>query len=188
MSKRRTQQDFHRELTALLCSCGICSLTIAEIAARLRCSRRRLYELAPTKEALFVGVCREVFAEKLAKGHAAAQREADPAQAIAVYLTATLNTSGLNPAAFKDLDEIPEGRRVFDEYQVQRMRGLEALLEDGMRAGVLAPHHPRVLSEALIGAAFRLRNRDLLEDTGLRLGDAFAEFYEIILHGLLRRP
>ncbi|MCO4863166.1 TetR/AcrR family transcriptional regulator [Cupriavidus sp. WGlv3] len=188
MATRRTDEDFIQDLTRLLCSEGVSSLTIGEIAQRMRCSRRRLYEIAPTKEALFVGICRDVLAANLERGFAAARRESDAARAVSAYLHAALNTSGLSKAALADLDAIDSGRAVFDAYQLARVRGLESLLEAGMRQGLMAPHNPRLVSEAILGAAHRLRSQQFLKDTGMKMGDAFSEFYEIILNGLLCRP
>ncbi|SPA01868.1 conserved hypothetical protein [Cupriavidus taiwanensis] len=188
MATRRTDEDFIQDLTRLLCSEGVSSLTIGEIAQRMRCSRRRLYEIAPTKEALFVGICRDVLAANLERGFAAARGERDAARAVSGYLHAALNTSGLSKAALADLDAIDSGRAVFDAYQLARVRGLESLLEAGMRQGQMAPHNPRLVSEAILGAAHRLRSQQFLKDTGMKMGDAFSEFYEIILNGLLCRP
>lgn len=188
MATRRTDEEFVQELTRLLSTEGVSSLTIGELARRMRCSRRRLYEIAPTKEALFVGICSDVLAASLEKGFAAARRESDPARAVSAYLHATLNTSGLSKAALVDLDAIDSGKAAFDAYQLARVRGLESLLEAGMRAGLMAPHNPRLVSEAILGAAHRLRNQQFLKETGMKIGDAFSELYEIILNGLLCRP
>jgi hypothetical protein len=76
---------------------------------------------------------------------------------------------------------------VFDDYQLARVRGLESMIEEGVRQGLMAPHNPRLVSEAILGAAHRLRNQQFLQ-TGMKIGDAFSEFYELILNGLLVRP
>ncbi|HBO81229.1 MAG TPA: TetR family transcriptional regulator, partial [Cupriavidus sp.] len=54
MATRRTDEAFLEELTHLLITTGVSTLTIGEMAQRMRCSRRRLYEIATTKEELFV--------------------------------------------------------------------------------------------------------------------------------------
>lgn len=187
MTKRRTQEEFLQELTHLLISEGIRTLTIAEIAERLKCSRRRLYELAPSKEALFLQVCRQRFDANMAKGHAAARGAPDAAAAISAYMKAVLSPSGMSKAALTDLDATEEGRKVFDAYQVARVRGLESMIEEGVRQNLMVAHNPRLVSEAILGAAFRFRNPQFLEDTGLSLGEAFNEFYEIVLNGLLKK-
>lgn len=185
MAKRRTDAEFIQELTSLLIVEGVSGLTVADIAQRMQCSRRRIYEIAATKEELFVQICRQVLAANLEKGFSAARGEADGARAIAMYLRATLNASGLSKKALKDLDATESGRAVFDDYQLARVRGLEAMIEDGVRQGLLARHHPRLVSEAILGAAHRLRNQQFLEESGLTIGAAFTEFYEIVLNGLL---
>ncbi|NLC36651.1 MAG: TetR/AcrR family transcriptional regulator [Alcaligenaceae bacterium] len=187
MSKRRSQEQFFQELTQLLITEGISGLTIAEMAARLKCSRRRLYEIAASKEEIFTKVCEQVLNNHLQKSLLAAHKESKADAAISIYLRSALNTSGLAKAALIDLDSLEEGRAVFDAYQTARIRGLQEMMVRGMEEGVLAPHHPRAISEALIGAAFRLRDQNFLEEEGLSIGDAFNEFYNVILHGLLKR-
>lgn len=154
----------------------------------MHCSRRRLYEIAATKEDLFVGICRDVLTANLEKGYAAARKAPDAATAISAYLHATLNASGLSKAALTDLDALESGKAVFDDYQLARVRGLESMIEEGVRQGLMAPHNPRLVSEAILGAAHRLRNQQFLMETGMKIGEAFTEFYEIILNGLLYRP
>lgn len=188
MATRRTDEAFLEELTHLLITTGVSSLTIGEMAQRMRCSRRRLYEIAETKEELFVHVCRNVLEANLEKGYAAARRAPDAARAISAYMHATLNATGLSKAALSDLDAIETGRKVFDDYQLARVRGLESMIEEGVRQGLMATHNPRLVSEAILGAAHRLRNQQFLQQTGMKIGDAFSEFYELILNGLLVRP
>lgn len=183
---RRTEEEFTRDLTALLITEGISSLTIADIATRLKCSKRRIYQIAPTKEALFLGVCKTVLAENLARGHARAQEETEPAKEINVYLQATLNASGMKKACLVDLDATSEGRKLFDDYQLARIRGLEAIIEKGVRQNVFVSINARLVSEAILGAAHRLRNQALLEEMGVNIGEAFKEFYHLVLHGLLK--
>jgi len=128
MATRRTDEAFLEELTHLLITTGVSSLTIGEMAQRMRCSRRRLYEIAETKEELFVHVCRNVLEANLEKGYAAAKRAPDAARAISAYMHATLNATGLSKAALTDLDAIETGRKVFDDYQLARVRGLESMI------------------------------------------------------------
>ena len=186
MTKRRSEQEFTQELTNLLSTQGISNLTIADIAKYLQCSKRRLYQIAATKEELFLGVCQAVFKATIDKGYAAAKKESSAAKAIPAYMRAALNASGLSKAALIDLDASAAGRAVFDAYQEARIRGLERMIEEGVRQGVLVPHNPRLVSEAILGAAIRLRNQQFLTETGLKIGDAFNAFYEIILNGLLK--
>ena len=54
-------------------------MSVCDIAARLRCSRRRLYNIAPTKEGPLLSVARRQFQDSLAKGFTAADAQSGPA-------------------------------------------------------------------------------------------------------------
>ncbi|MBK1781097.1 TetR/AcrR family transcriptional regulator [Advenella sp. WQ 585] len=166
---------------------GISTLTIADIAARLKCSRRRLYQMATAKEELFIDICRDVFTAQLDQGFAKANKESEPVKIIKAYLTATLNTSGISKACLVDLEATEQGKKLFDDYQLARIRGLEEIIEEGVRQEVFTSYNSRLVSEAMLGAAHRLRNPAFLEETGMRIGDAFDHFYRLVLEGLLKR-
>lgn len=184
---RRTEQEFRKELTELLIEEGISKLTIAEIAERLSCSRRRLYQIASTKEELFLTVCKSVFDKSLQIGHAKASIETDSIKEINAYLQATLKTSGMKPACFLDLESTEEGRQIFDNYQLARVRGLEEIIQRGIKQNVFHNLNPRLVSEAILGAAFRLRKQEFLVDVDMSISEAFGQLYNIILNGLLRK-
>lgn len=184
---RRTEEEFKQALTALLITEGISKFTIAEIAARLKCSKRRIYQIAPTKEELFIDICREVFNSKLKQGFDKTNQESEPTKIIKVYLTATLNTSGIGKACLVDLEATEQGRKLFDDYQLARIRGLEGIIEEGIKQNVFTSYNSRLVSEAILGAAQRLRNPVFLEEIGMRIGDAFEHFYQLVLDGLLKR-
>lgn len=167
---------------------GISDLTIAEMAARLNCSRRRIYEIAPTKEEVFIKVCRDVFNKTLERGYTLAKAETEPANIIRAYLLGTLNTSGMSKACYVDLDSTEQGKAMFDAYQLQRLRGLEQIIDDGVKMGVFVAYNSRLVSEALLGAAHRLRNQKFLDETGMTISEAFNDFYKLVLEGLLHRP
>lgn len=68
MKKTLTDDEFLDTLMELVLAEGIRNLTIGEIAARLRCSRRRLYEIAQTKEEIFCAMVDRFFRGVLDKG------------------------------------------------------------------------------------------------------------------------
>jgi len=186
MRTTRTDEEFAAQLHELLKAEGISALSVAQMAARLRCSRRRLYALAPTKEALLHLAARAHFDRMLREGFEAAARESDPARAIAAYLhVGVTSTVDLSPAFLRDLEASAEGREIFDRYQLARAEGVRRILEQGIRRGVFTAHNQFVATEVLLGAAFRLRRSAFLAEAGLTLSQAFEEAYELILGGLL---
>jgi len=189
MRTTRTEEEFTAELADLLKREGITSMSVGDIATRLRCSRRRLYEIAPTKEGLLLAVAHQQFQDSLAVGFVAADAEADPARSLVAYLDAALRAAEHLSAAFlADLQQSDEGRAMFDEYQLARSMGARKILEAGMRCGEFKPLNAEVVSEVLLGAASRLRRADFLHRAGLTMPDAFAQAYELVLNGLLVQP
>lgn len=189
MRTTRTNEEFLAELADLIKREGVSSLGVGEIAARLRCSRRRLYEVAHTKEGLMLEVARIQFQESLAVGFEAAAAETDPARRLVAYLNAGLrNAETLSAAFLDDLQQSEEGRSMFDEYQLARSKGSREILEAGVRCGEFKPMNFDVVTEVLLGAAFRLRNPDFLRRTKLTVSEAFSEAYELVLQGLVRSP
>lgn len=186
MRTTRTGDEFAAQLHELIKAEGISALSVAQMATRLRCSRRRLYELAPSKEALLHLAARAHFEQMLREGFEAAARESDPARAIAAYLhVGVTSTVALSPAFLRDLESSTEGREIFDRYQIARADGVRRILEDGIRRGVFTAHNQLVATEVLLGAALRLRRSAFLAEAGLTISQAFEEAYALILGGLL---
>lgn len=186
MRTTRTGEQFATQLYELIKAEGISALSVAQMAARLRCSRSRLYELAPSKEALLHLAAQAHFEQMLREGFEAASRESDPARAIAAYLrVGVTSTVALSPEFLRDLESSAEGREIFDHYQLARAEGVRRILEDGIQRGHFTAHNQLVATEVLLGAALRLRRPAFLAEAGLTISQAFEEAYALILGGLL---
>ena len=189
MRTRRSDEEFARELADLLKAEGISGVGVADLASRLRCSRRRLYALAPSKEALLLLVAQRHFDAMLRAGYEAAAAETDPARIVAAYLNVGVtSTVELGPVFLKDLDASAEGRAIFDRYQLARAHGLKEILENGIRRGDFNAHNASVAAEVFLGASLRLRRPDFLTQAGLTISEAFEQAYALILGGLLASP
>lgn len=183
-----THEQFMQDLTDLMLREGVSRLTVAEIAARLRCSRRRLYDIAPSKEGLFLKVAGEMFRSVREQGWALAEREHTSAAKFTVFLGAGITVVHRTTDAFyRDMDALPAGRALFDRHQRERIGGLERLIEEGIRSGEFAPFHSRVVAETLLSAARRMREPDFSARTGATFEAAFSELSRLILNGLLRQ-
>lgn len=188
MQTRRTDEEFAQQLSDLVKREGISGLSVAQIAARLRCSRRRLYALAPTKEGLLYRVAREHFDRMLRHGYELAEQEQDAARAIVAYLRVGVTwTRTLSQAFLRDLEASAEGRAIFDDFQQARAERGQLIIEAGIRNGDFNAHNPLVAVEVMLGAARRLRRPEFLERSGLTISEAFDEAYTIMFEGLLVR-
>ena len=186
MKSKRTDEEFLQQLAALLLAEGIAQLTVAEIARRLSCSRRRLYALAEPKEGLFLTAARCLFDGLLQEGNAAIAQASDIPEAIASYLDVGVRAAGrLSMAFLADLENSRQGRKLFDDYQMGRSQGLTHLIDEGARQGLFAPRNAQVVAEVMLGAALRIRRPRFLAKSGLTMEKAFHELYELLLKGLL---
>lgn len=189
MRTTRSNAEFLAELADLIKREGVSSLSVGEIAARLRCSRRRLYAVADTKEGLLLEVARVQFQESLAAGFEASAAEDDPARSLVAYLNSGIRSAETLGSAFlDDLQQSEEGRAMFDEYQLARSKGSREILEAGVRCGEFKPMNFDVVTEVLLGAAFRLRNPGFLRRAKLTVPEAFSEAYKLVLQGLVQPP
>lgn len=186
MKKKLTDDEFFDALTNLLLAEGIKGMTVGEIAARMHCSRRRLYDIAQTKEEIFCAAVKHFFDGILAQGEALIEREQDLTAALAAYLGVGVRAASRIGVQFlKDVEDSATARSIFDRYQQARTVRLSQLIDEGVHQGVFAPCHGLVVSELILGAALRLRRPAFLAQADLTIEEAFQEFYRVLLSGLL---
>jgi AcrR family transcriptional regulator len=184
-TRTRTDAEFLDALADLLIQKGISRLTIGDLADMLHCSRRRLYEVAESKEQIFCVAVEHHFKRLLARGETVAREQPDVALAIAEYLDVGVKASAeLSVEFIRDLENAPRARAIFDAHQEARGIKLSELIECGVRKGVFIPCHGLLVSEAVLGAAMRIRETAFLDRAGLTMEEAFKEFYRILLGGL----
>lgn len=188
MSSRRSQEAFLSDLFDLFRVEGVSELTVGEIARRLSCSRSRLYSVAETKEELFLVVAKQYLNSLQLESDALISKDGDVVEIITQYLDIGVRGSALLGVPFlKDLDASRQGRRLFDSHQEKRAQGLAHLVQRGVEKGVFHPRHAILVAEILMGGALRIRRTRFLARTGLTLEEAFSEFYELLLHGLMKQ-
>jgi AcrR family transcriptional regulator len=189
MKKILDDDAFYAELTSLFLSEGMSALTVGDIAARMRCSRRRLYEHAQTKEELFCQVVQRHFDTALKAGNAVLERaDRDIAETLAEYLRVGARAgAGLSTAFLTDLEKLPEAKKIFDDYQNARAASAQDLIEHGIRQGFFVPCHALLVTEVMRAAALRLRQPEFQARAKLTMDQAFDEFYRVLLGGLLEK-
>jgi AcrR family transcriptional regulator len=185
----RSAEEFASVLSALILVEGISTLTIGDIAARLGCSRRRIYELASTKEELFILVTRKMFESVLIEGDLAAQAETDPVAAIEAYLAVGVQqTSRLTGAYLDDIEASDQARALYEDFIVTRSRKLASLIDEATRCGIFAlGYNSMLIAEALFGASRRTRRAGFLATTGMTLDEASSQLLSLFLTGLFKR-
>jgi len=159
-------------------------LTIGEIAARLECSRRTLYELAPSKDHLTLLVVDRVMHRIGHTAIAAVDPVAEVAVQLRQYVTASIGYV-FGSAAFDDLADIPGARRVTDVHHRFATTVIERIVAAGIDRGEFRAVDASVAAAMILATAVHLAHPDVLDDLGLSLEDALHQMLDLTLTGLL---
>ena len=165
---------------------GFRRVSVGELATRLRCSRRTLYELAPTKEDLFVRVVDGFLHGIRRKGDEAARTATDFPARIERYLAPGISeTARAANVFFADVASLPATRRLLDAHQKMRIAGLRDMIAAGARRGIFRGLDPYLVAEVFTGAYRRVSQPDFLASANLSMAEAYAEVGRLLRHGLL---
>ena len=165
---------------------GFRKVTVAQLASRLRCSRRTIYDLAPTKESLFLKVLERYLGRVRRMGDEAAAVAAAPDLAIVSYLRPAITETRKIGAAFSsDVAGFPAARKVWENHMHRRMGRLKGLVEQGVALGVFRRVNPILVAEVMEASTRRLKDPDFLAATGLSISEAFGELYQLLQLGLV---
>jgi len=165
---------------------GFREIGVGELAGRLRCSRRSLYALAPSKQELFLLVLDRFLHRIRRLGREQAFSRTDPGDRIEAFLEPGITETRLASEAFTaDVASYAPARRLLDEHQRARMELLREIVEDGHSRGLLRGLHPYLVAEVMLAAVARARDPRFLQEAGLSMSEAFEECSQLLRHGLL---
>ncbi len=183
------QKALLAELEAMFLANGFRTITVDEIAARLKCSKRTLYEIAPSKQEMFILVI-ESWLERIRHlGWQGALQHDDPEQRMMAYLAPGVVES--RPASRKfvaDLQSYRPALALLESHQTQRTNVLMEIIEDGIRRGKFKPFHSALVAEIFLAAVNRINEPSMLERTGVGFSQAFDELFRILTTGLFQNP
>src|SRR5690606_1581545 len=110
------QRELLDELGVLVDN-GFADLTMAGLAARLSCSLRTLYELAPSRDELVLLVVDRNLWRIGRQAAAVIEPDMAPLDALRAYLAATtMAVAGLREPFARDLAAVPAAQRVYDAH------------------------------------------------------------------------
>lgn len=132
------QLEILDDLERMLLGGSFASLTMAEMAASVRCSLRTLYELAPSKDQLVVTVVDRMLWRIGRRANKAIDEEPDPLAALRAFLAATTDAvRDVTSAASIDLAATPGALEVADAHERYLVGIVEELLAAAVDAGSL---------------------------------------------------
>ena len=186
----RSFNERHRDIAGALEKIfleeGFRDVTVGELAARLKCSKRTLYELAPSKQELFVLIVERWLDRIRHLGWAGALEYDDPQQRIIAYLEPGVSQSRLASRRFlQDLQSFRPAYMLLEAHQRERTGVLRDIVEDGIKRGRFRKLHAPLVAEVFLAAVGRMNEPDFLENAGISYSNAFSEVYDLFLKGLI---
>lgn len=167
---------------------GFAHLTIGDLAARMHCSRRTLYEIAPSKQEIVLMILQRFFKQVQDAAHAAARNEDDPGRKIFQYMQAgVVAAMRMSPIVVADIDRWTPASKVWQEHIRRRVAGLRELVQTGIDVGLFRGLHAHLVAEVMFASWLRIREPDFYVRQNISVADAFRELTKLLLHGLLHR-
>ena len=184
------QSDRHQQLLdaleVIFLKEGFRGVTIEDLTSRLHCSRRTLYQVAPSKPELFLFVLDRFLARIREEGHEAAYARSEPMERIEALLESGITaTVPAGPRFTEDVDGYQPARMMLDVHQRERMRVLRELVEDGISRGVYGGFHAQLVAEVMVAATGCVSRHEFLRESGLSMSDAFSECSRLLRMGLV---
>jgi AcrR family transcriptional regulator len=162
----------------------LATLTIGEMASRLECSRRALYELAPSKDQLILLVLDRVMHRIGEIGISAIDFTAPAKVQLRQYATASLSYVWRS-SAIDDLSGIEGAERVREIHHRFAGTLFERIVATGIDRGEFRHCNSSVAAAVILASAVRFASPEVLDDLGLSLEDAIDEMLNLILGGLV---
>lgn len=162
---------------------GFAGLTITDLAAAAGCSRRTLYELAPSKDQLVLLVI-DRFLHK--KGRSALE-SIDPAAPFDTQLRSYLEggvTFSWKAKFADDLADDAAARRLVDHHYRFVMRVVERMVTMGIEAGEFRPVNPAIVAATVTGAALYIDEPAINEMLGDDVAVTLAQILDLVLPSL----
>lgn len=167
---------------------GIARSTMAEIAARLNCSLRTLYEIAPSKDELMLTVVDRRLHRIGREAMRALESAGSPLTRLRAYLKATNLAVQPTTAAFsRDFASVPGAQRLVESHGAYVVAITQAMLDQAVAEAEIPPLDTAAMAHVLggLGSEFsRPEIEETIQGTPKDTADAVAE---VIFEGLLRQ-
>ncbi|PVY96732.1 TetR/AcrR family transcriptional regulator [Actinomycetospora cinnamomea] len=174
-------------LVELLLTEGFAHLTLDDLAARLRCSKRTLYALAGSKEQLVRAAVVHFFEQATSRVEAAVAARTDPEQRLAAYLRAVADElAAASPRFMDDLAAFPPAAEVYARNTEAAARRVGELIGEGVDAGVFRAVPVSFAAEVITVTMVAIQQRRIATATGLGDAEAYEALASLLLNGLTR--
>lgn len=175
------------ETLELFLADGFRHLTLAELAARLRCSKSTLYRLGTSKDELIANVLKHFFREATDAVEARVAATADPADRLAEYLRAVADRLRPASAAFMaDVSAHPRAREIYEGNTAIAASRVAELIAEGVRARRFRNVDAAFVADTIAATMQRIQTGRVRTATGLSDAAAYDKLAGLVLDGMRR--
>jgi len=173
------------DLETIVLAEGFREMTVGGLAARLHCSRRTLYELADSKEALVLLVIDRLLRRVARRAQEAATAETTHFERLRAFLMEGLVELHRATVSFsQDVADEPAAHDLVSRHFRFATTLAEHMLIEGIEAGEFARIHPRVAAEVLDAGVARLQDPAVLRTARVTFAEALEEFLTLFADGI----
>ena len=172
-------------LVALLLAEGFAHLTLDDVAARLRCSKRTLYGLASSKEQLVTAAVVRFFRAATTHVEAAVAARGEPPERLAAYLRAV--AAELAPASaafFEDVASFAPAAEIYQRNTRAAARRVREIIGEGVASGDFGDVHVGFAAEVVASTMEAIQARRIAGATGLDDAEAYEQLATLLVRGL----
>ena len=164
---------------------GFADLTMAELAARLNCSLRTLYGMAPSRDELVMTVLDRRLRAIGRTAISAIRPDMEPLEAIQVYLgAANMAVSDTTQEFARDLAAVSAGRRLSADHSDYLVAITRALLTMAVEEGTIAAIDTTAVALVIAGLGSHFSEPEVIPLLQTSPKDAADAMVEFILLGL----
>lgn len=183
-------EELRDALVALFLAEGFAGFTLADLSARLHCSKSTLYALGYSKEAVTVNALRRFFQAATARiEQRVAAPAADPGERIVAYLSGVADElRAAGPQFMRDVAAHPAARAVYEQNTRIAAARVRELIADGVDGGQFRPVHGAFVADVVAGVMVRIQSGDMGRAVALSDADAYDELAALVLSGIRSAP
>jgi AcrR family transcriptional regulator len=175
-------------LEAIVLREGFRALRVTDVAAQLNASYATLYSIAPTKEELVLLVVDRWYARAVRHGQQALAGVEGPVARLETWVGfGVAGTQATSEQFWADIATHAGLNQLIDAYSHYYVLVLEALLNEGVEAGVFRPINTHAVAIYWEAAAASLRDTNYVRHLqGIPIAEMSALWVDLVLHGILR--
>jgi AcrR family transcriptional regulator len=173
------------ELIELFLAEGFLEFGVGDLAARLRCSRTTIYQIAASKEQIVLAAIRGFFRRAAERIETQVEAEPDLGARLAVYLTAVAGE--LAPASerfYRDLQAYAPAAELYRANTRLAARRVQELVTAGVAAGALRPVDAPFVGAAVAHVMTAIQAGEIAAATGLADAAAYRALADLVVHGV----